>query len=94
MRTLTKIMKFYPQSTHYRTDSIDKERLMEVGVFWMRRKKPRTWVRLRFCMGAAWKYEERDMPHLTDMMIKGVKGMGLETCMTLGMLTPDQALAS
>jgi len=42
-------------------------------------------------MGAAWKNpKERDMPHLTDM-IKGVKGMGLETCMTLGMLTPDQA---
>lgn len=34
--------------------------------------------------------KERDMPHLTQM-IKGVKGMGLETCMTLGMLTPDQA---
>ncbi|EVU19996.1 radical SAM superfamily protein, partial [Vibrio parahaemolyticus V-223/04] len=30
------------------------------------------------------------MPHLTDM-IKGVKDMGLETCMTLGMLTPEQA---
>ncbi len=35
--------------------------------------------------------KERDMPHLTDM-IKGVKGMGSETCMTLGMLTPDQAM--
>jgi biotin synthase len=42
-------------------------------------------------MGAAWKNpKERDMPLLTDM-IKGVKDMGLETCMTLGMLTPDQA---
>ena len=42
-------------------------------------------------MGAAWKNpNQRDMPHLTEM-IKGVKSLGLETCMTLGMLTPDQA---
>jgi len=46
----------------------------------------------RFCMGAAWKNpKERDMPYLKDM-VKGVKEMGLETCMTLGMLTPDQAV--
>lgn len=45
----------------------------------------------RFCMGAAWKNpKERDMPLLKEM-IRGVKDMGLETCMTLGMLTPDQA---
>ncbi len=42
-------------------------------------------------MGAAWKNpKERDMPLLKEM-IRGVKDMGLETCMTLGMLTPDQA---
>ncbi|GAM73540.1 biotin synthase [Vibrio ishigakensis] len=41
----------------------------------------------RFCMGAAWKNPKaRDMPLLTDM-IKGVKSLGLETCMTLGMLS-------
>ncbi|BBC41796.1 biotin synthase [Photobacterium damselae subsp. piscicida] len=45
----------------------------------------------RFCMGAAWKNpKSRDMPYLLDM-IKGVKSLGLETCMTLGMLTPEQA---
>ena len=42
-------------------------------------------------MGAAWKNpKERDMPYLLDM-IRGVKEMGLETCMTLGMITGDQA---
>jgi biotin synthase len=42
-------------------------------------------------MGAAWKNPKaRDMPLLKEM-ISGVKGMGLETCMTLGMLTSDQA---
>ncbi len=45
----------------------------------------------RFCMGAAWKNpKERDMPYLKEM-IQGVKGMGLETCMTLGMLSSAQA---
>ena len=45
----------------------------------------------RFCMGAAWRSpKDRDMPALTKM-IRGVKEMGLETCMTLGMITDDQA---
>lgn len=45
----------------------------------------------RFCMGAAWRNpKERDMPALTDM-IRQVRGLGLETCMTLGMLTGEQA---
>ena len=45
----------------------------------------------RFCMGAAWREpKERDMDALCTM-VAGVKTMGLETCMTLGMLTRDQA---
>jgi biotin synthase len=45
----------------------------------------------RFCMGAAWREpKERDMDALCTM-VAGVKAMGLETCMTLGMLTQDQA---
>jgi len=45
----------------------------------------------RFCMGAAWRSpKERDMPALLEM-VSGVKAMGLETCMTLGMLEGDQA---
>lgn len=45
----------------------------------------------RFCMGAAWRSpKDRDMDALTAM-VRGVKEMGLETCMTLGMLTDDQA---
>ncbi len=45
----------------------------------------------RFCMGAAWREpKDRDMDSLCAM-VAGVKAMGLETCMTLGMLTPDQA---
>ncbi len=45
----------------------------------------------RFCMGAAWRNpKERDMPKIVEI-VKGVREMGLETCMTLGMLTPSQA---
>jgi biotin synthase len=45
----------------------------------------------RFCMGAAWRSpKERDMPALLDMVAR-VKALGLETCMTLGMLEGDQA---
>jgi len=45
----------------------------------------------RFCMGAAWRNpKDRDMDAIVAM-VEGVRGMGLETCMTLGMLTPAQA---
>ncbi len=47
----------------------------------------------RFCMGAAWRNpKDKDIPALAEM-VKGVRAMGMETCMTLGMLTPDQAQA-
>jgi hypothetical protein len=42
-------------------------------------------------MGAAWRNpKDKDMPAIVEM-VKGVRDMGLETCMTLGMLTPSQA---
>lgn len=45
----------------------------------------------RFCMGAAWRNpKDRDMPAIVEI-VKGVRAMGLETCMTLGMLSPKQA---
>jgi len=45
----------------------------------------------RFCMGAAWRNpKQRDMPKIVEI-VKGVREMGLETCMTLGMLSPEQA---
>ena len=45
----------------------------------------------RFCMGAAWRNpKDRDMPAIVEI-VEGVREMGMETCMTLGMLTPKQA---
>ncbi|MCK1712644.1 biotin synthase BioB [Bradyrhizobium sp. 143] len=44
----------------------------------------------RFCMAAAWRSpKDRDLDRICDM-ISGVKSLGMETCVTLGMLTPDQ----
>src|SRR5688500_4998553 len=45
----------------------------------------------RFCMGAAWRNpKDRDMPAIVEI-VNGVRSLGMETCMTLGMLTPRQA---
>ncbi|GIC77480.1 biotin synthase BioB [Moritella sp. F3] len=82
--------KYCPQSARY-TTGIEKERLMQVETVLTRAAEAKDNGASRFCMGAAWKNpHKRDMPYLIDM-VKGVKAMGLETCMTLGMLAPDQA---
>lgn len=82
--------KYCPQSARY-TTGLEKERLMQVELVLKRAAEAKANGATRFCMGAAWKNpQKRDMPFLLDM-VKGVKAMGLETCMTLGMLTPDQA---
>jgi biotin synthase len=47
----------------------------------------------RFCMGAAWKHpSDKDMPYVLEM-VRGVRKLGLETCMTLGKLTKEQTAA-
>jgi biotin synthase len=84
--------KYCPQSARYDT-GLEKERLMEIQKVIERAKEAKAAGSTRFCMGAAWRNpKERDMPYVTDM-VKEVKKLGLETCMTLGMLTRDQALA-
>ena len=82
--------KYCSQSARYKTD-IDKERLLEVEKVLEAAEKAKEQGSTRFCMGAAWRNPKaRDMPYVTEM-VKGVKAMGLETCMTLGMLSKDQA---
>lgn len=83
--------KYCPQSAHYKTD-VKSERLMEVQQVLAAAEKASQAGATRFCMGAAWKNpKERDMPYLRQM-IAGVKALGMETCMTLGMLTSEQAI--
>ncbi len=66
-------------------------KLLEVQQVLQRAAQARDAGSTRFCMGAAWRNpKDRDMPAIIEM-VKGVRSMGLETCMTLGMLTPAQA---
>ncbi len=82
--------KYCPQSAHYNT-GLEKQRLMEVEAVLNKAAEAKAKGSSRFCMGAAWKNpNKRDMPYVLEM-VKGVKAMGLETCMTLGMLNEDQA---
>jgi len=82
--------KYCPQSGHYNT-GLEKERLLQVGKVLEKAKQAKETGSTRFCMGAAWKHpSDKDLPYVLDM-VKGVKAMGLETCMTLGKLTDDQA---
>lgn len=82
--------KYCPQSGHYST-GLEKEKLMQVEAVLEKAKEAKAKGSSRFCMGAAWKHpSEKDMPYVLEM-VKGVKEMGMETCMTLGMLTDNQA---
>ncbi|MGL5345642.1 MAG: biotin synthase BioB [Plesiomonas sp.] len=82
--------KYCPQSARYQT-GVEAERLLEVDSVLESARKAKLAGSSRFCMGAAWKNPKaRDMPYLVKM-VEGVKQLGLETCMTLGMLTSDQA---
>lgn len=84
--------KYCPQSARYDT-GLEKERLLEIEKVIQRAQEAKAAGSTRFCMGAAWRNpKDRDMPYVIDM-VKEVKKLGLETCMTLGMLTRDQALA-
>lgn len=83
---------YCPQSARYDT-GLEKERLLEIDKVIERAKEALAAGSTRFCMGAAWRNpKERDMPYVVNM-VKEVKKLGLETCMTLGMLSRDQALA-
>jgi biotin synthase len=66
-------------------------KLMDVQAVLQRAAQAADQGSTRFCMGAAWRNpKDRDMPAIIEM-VKGVRDMGMETCMTLGMLTPEQA---
>lgn len=82
--------KYCAQSARYKT-GLETERLMEVQQVLESAKKAKQAGSTRFCMGAAWRNpKERDMPYL-EMMVKEVKSLGMETCMTLGMIDDTQA---
>ena len=80
------------QSGHHRdTTKLQAEKRIEVDNVIAAAKRAKATGSSRFCMGAAWKHPSaKDMPYVVEL-VKEVKALGLETCMTLGMLDTDQA---
>lgn len=81
---------YCPQSVRYDT-GLEKEALMEVRAVVDEAKKAKANGASRFCMGAAWRSpKDRDLNKVTKM-VEEVKALGMETCVTLGMLEDSQA---
>jgi biotin synthase len=81
----------YCSQSAYAKTGLKAEKLMAVDAVLAAAHEAKAAGSQRFCMGAAWRSpKDRDMPALTRMVAE-VKAMGLETCMTLGMLTAAQA---
>jgi biotin synthase len=86
-----------PEDCGYCSQSVEADsgveptKLMDVQAVLQSAAQARDHGSTRFCMGAAWRSPKaRDMPKIIEM-VKGVRQMGMETCMTLGMITGEQA---
>jgi biotin synthase len=81
---------YCPQSARYDT-GVKAEKLMPLDAVLAEARAAKDAGASRFCMGAAWREpKDRDLDAVCAM-VEGVKALGLETCATLGMLTPEQA---
>ena len=81
---------YCPQSAHYKT-SVDAEGLLEIDAVVSQAKVAKEKGATRFCMGAAWRQpKDRDLEKVINM-VQEVKKTGMETCVTLGMLSKQQA---
>ncbi|MCJ2106199.1 biotin synthase BioB [Methylobacterium sp. E-041] len=84
---------YCPQSAHHKGTGMAKERLMPVDAVLREAAEAKAAGAHRFCMGAAWR-QPKDGPEFDAVlaMVRGVRGLGMEACVTLGMLTPSQAV--
>jgi biotin synthase len=82
---------YCPQAARYHT-GVKAEKLMETGDVLDAARSARAAGATRFCMGAAWR-EVKDGPQFDQVleMVRGVRAMGMEACVTLGMLSNEQA---
>jgi biotin synthase len=81
---------YCPQSAHYEA-GVKADKLMDVDAVLAEARAAKAAGASRFCMGAAWRSpKDRDLDQVCAM-VEGVRALGLETCATLGMLTPAQA---
>ncbi len=83
---------YCPQSAHHREVELTKEKLMNPAHVVSLAKRARDAGAERFCMGAAWR-QVRDGEEFDNVldMVRGVRDLGMEACVTLGMLKPHQA---
>ncbi len=81
---------YCPQSAHFNTE-LKKEPLMQVAEVVEAAKRAKAAGSTRFCMGAAWRGpKDSDLDVVCDM-VRAVKDIGMETCVTLGLLKDNQA---
>lgn len=83
---------YCPQAAQYDT-GVEAEKLMEVEAVLEAARAARAHGATRFCMGAAWRSPKQRHLEPVLKMIEGVKALGMETCVTLGMLETEQAQA-
>jgi len=81
---------YCPQSVRYETH-VGREELMDLGEVVAAAQAARRNGATRFCMGAAYRNPKPKQLEQIKAMVREVRALGLETCATLGMLTPDQA---
>ncbi len=80
----------YCSQSAFHDTGVKATKLMETDAVLAAARRAKASGAQRFCMGAAWRRpKDRDMDKLCDM-VRGVADLGLETCMTLGMLSPGQ----
>ena len=82
--------KYCPQSIHHDT-GLDAHNLLPVATVVAAAEKARAAGATRFCMGAAWRNPTASQTRKVCEQVAAVRGMGMETCATLGMLTAEQA---
>lgn len=83
---------YCPQSARYDSD-LKPEALMPIAEVLKAAEQAKEQGASRFCMGAAWRQpKDKDIERVVEM-VKGVKALGMETCVTLGMLTEQQTQA-
>ena len=82
--------KYCPQSIHYDT-GLDAHALLPLEDVVVAATKARAAGATRFCMGAAWRSPTNSQTRKVGEMVAAVKETGMETCVTLGMLTTNQA---
>jgi len=81
---------YCPQSVRYDT-GLEREKLVPLEEVRTRAQAAKDAGATRFCMGAAWRSPKKKDVEAVAAMIREVRALGMETCATLGMLTPDQA---